>query len=335
MAMVMYKQLPRIVDYASAKKFWENARSWRSSEWEENTSQDVRYPYVETRHRDKRYWRKLRDDNKRLVAIGMLPDDPSVYFRYHDTDVVTYLETGEIVLHSWESLSTDVFANALTPNEIRPYFMCRLGPMVGCEAPDAKERIKGASESYWWRPGLNYYRIDDEVVFLQRGEDGCWRPSYGSTAVKVPYVAPRASRTLLKASGIYDFAQWIEMFLRLNPQWQISRSVGKLRRGDRRSQGFDRFSSVDDHHYCDMLSHPDQWELFADEENLRPARERAWGWGEIDYSVKTHARNILDRVRMALYRQHGLIQFNERPYLKGRAEIAQVEAQCFRYGCDP
>ena len=92
--------LPNIDCYADAYKYWEKIKPWRGHDTNE---------------------RPLAGRNKKHMTIRIGRSD-EVICQLHRTDVVTYWPDGRLELGCYSSVSTDMFARALTPSDITTMF---------------------------------------------------------------------------------------------------------------------------------------------------------------------------------------------------------------------
>lgn len=92
--------LPTIRSYEAALNFWKAAEPHK----------DPRFRQLHPRRRN--------DTSK---AVWSPDDGKTIHFRYHHTDVVTYTKNS-ILVRTWHSRSTCIFANELLPNS----FHCRM-----------------------------------------------------------------------------------------------------------------------------------------------------------------------------------------------------------------
>lgn len=138
MFTISRNSLPMIQTYDQAVKFWENAKP-----------QDGLY----------RALGRKRDTSKRVWS----PDEgKSIYFRFHHTDLVKYHAPDQVEITAWDSVSSSIFVNELTPYGISMYSIrgvMRINKMVPRESS-----IRFTFVDDQWRPNLEDVRQEYRLV---------------------------------------------------------------------------------------------------------------------------------------------------------------------------
>lgn len=333
MAQVLCAHLPQLDDYQKALAFWQTAKRWKSDGWAE-TVWDSGNSRVEHNSRDANVWRKLRHDSaKRIVTIGHKNDGGPVWCRYRKTDVVTYYPDGAIGVRPWRSRSTSAFIDMITPLGIRAWMTSPLGCLLAFDQGRVDHR------TYWWGGGWRFYKMDGmqtiirkEVSRDERGNEvSVWQPIEGIGTFDEPYVKRDAVRPALQKHHFHDFASWIEMALRLNPELQRKRDGAEMSPQEWESSKLtDR--RMDDAEVVEIVdSGSEAWRLLCIPTAFRPALRDAWTGRDAPYTPEAHARKIVERVRIAIYRREGVVCRRDLDYLTSSREVMNLRKQQLKW----
>jgi hypothetical protein len=184
-----------VSNYREAFSTWNNARPWKGK-----TGQHDERPL------DKR--------TKKHMSVRM-GNNEQIIFRLYSKDVVTYYPDGTIGLQPYASMSTDRFANRLTPDGVACWFNTKPYGLI----------------VLWdeWRGGINddptpkptIYRLSDQhEIKLQKGEGRPW-DLVDVAASTVPFTKrvidkPKANEAL-KKHGYRMFRLWAKAIFSMKP----------------------------------------------------------------------------------------------------------------------
>lgn len=199
--------LPKIRDYAEAKRQWEKTEPWRGS-----TDEHDERPLA---------GRILRNKTIRLTNNG------SIALRLHDTDVVIYHQDGSITLNAYESVSTDLFANCLLPNSVSVSFNNVHGYYVGL--------LSTEDHKTYAHPHVNYntshwFRLRKDTITLTRIASDGDQNYYAAPEDQlrpIVHFKPDRKKTAkaAKESGLADFKTW----------WKAVAALGVLKNDNPKS----------------------------------------------------------------------------------------------------
>jgi len=170
--------LPPLRCYSDAKLYWEKTKPWRG---DSDTN---------TRPLAKR---------KRNQTIRQL-NDGSFACRLHQTDVVTYHPNGDVSLQAYPSVSTDAFANRLTPHGVTTNFNSAAGYVVALSHPTDHTK-----DRFYKMEGVHNH------LTIRRGENG-WAPV--DLSETTPFIKYRLDVTkknaVFKQYDVAGFKAWFK-----------------------------------------------------------------------------------------------------------------------------
>jgi hypothetical protein len=143
--------------------------------------------------------------HSKSVTWARPTDDGGVAFRLYDTDVVTYLGDGSVVIENFGTVSTTKFADTFAP---RTLHLCHPTTTRGSEGGHKGIRYHCASE-YDWKTAR--VCIGDAVRFVE-SENGAWLPDATTLDdIRVPELDRKALPAIAKAYNLRDFETWLSM----------------------------------------------------------------------------------------------------------------------------
>ena len=228
--------------------------------------------------------RSISPNRKPYVTIR--PINLGYACRYHDTDVVKWSRLDDaaakaaqttpgdyVTVTGWSSLSTETFADALTPNNVRfllhydAGFFARVGPALytsGSDARDDEARV---------------YEFDNTIAF--KVENGVARPVDYTTTKVIDAHSPLLRAALVKTK-YFDFLTYARARMHIGCPVPIKCDKAHLNKSDL---------------VC-LLDAPDRWDdiLFS---------RRFMGVAPL--SPIAHVEHVTETMRAAVYREYKAI----------------------------
>jgi len=145
--------LPPLRGYSDALNYWNRIKPWRG-----HSPTDAR---------------PLASRGKHHMTIRKLNDN-SIAMTLHSTDVVTYHPDGDVSLEAYSSVSTDMFARALTPGGITTAFNHALGYVVALDFDGQQEmRLLRGKHVRLRKNSRGWFAVnpDDFTPFIKKSVD--------------------------------------------------------------------------------------------------------------------------------------------------------------------
>lgn len=191
---------PPLRGYSDALNYWNRIKPWRG--------------------RGDTNIRPLAGRNKHHMTIRKLNDD-SIVMSLHGTDVVTYHPDGDVSLQTYGSISTDIFARALTPDGITTAFNHALGYVVALDFDGQQEmRLLRGKHVRLRKNSRGWFAVnpDDFAPFFKRSVDR------------------KKANAAAKEYRLNDFIAWYnaatKMGLTIGNGSHASRTIEMLKEGD-------------------------------------------------------------------------------------------------------
>ena len=197
-----------VYDHASALAYYHDCTPWRGD------PDDAERP--------------LKHNRKRHMGVR-LDRQGNVIFRLHRTDVVTYTTAGTIKLQTYRSMSTDAFANSLTP----PWLLCGFNSGYLCFG----SVWNGGGKLYALTPHME---IDLETRIIVSGKTKWVRE-------RVNVKRANAARKKYDFAAFKAFIAARDTLLGMTP----------------RLYHYDALRYAGPHERLRLLAHKDQWETLA------------------------------------------------------------------------
>ena len=307
-------------DYQRAFERWQRAPQWRNDEKSDFAPRKVEV-----------------NSSKRKWSIRMLKTDGAIACRYWQTDVVTFHPDNSITLNAWRSMSTDAFANALTPGGISTHFNDSHGTLVQCDWSGDPRYGEDRQRIY------DLKGVRNGVTFEKR-DDGAWWPRDPETttdSIDVPRINRARAREALKKHDLKTFERWartaVMMRLGQNVEWRES-----LCEEGRRHHDTDRdfVAALDDRaHWIELLKLRRFWPD-SDERRLcfgRPVtyyyvRSRGYGesaWKHVEPLTPAEqgdrfVNRLIKALRVAVYTVEKAVDVETIPYYESWSQVADV-----------
>ena len=306
-------------DYQRAFERWQKAPQWRN-----DAKSDFAPRKVEV------------NSSKRKWSIRLLKTDGGIACRYWEMDVVTFNPDNSITLNPWRGMSTDAFANALTPSGISTHFNDGHGMLVSCDWNGDPRYGEDRQRIYDLRGG---------AVTFEKRDDGAWwprDPEKTTDVIEVARVNRKRARAALLKHDLKRFERWAQTAVMM----RLGQDVD-----------WDRGSRADDGDMVDALDDRERWiELIklrrfwpdTDERRLcfgRPVRtyySRAdtrfgsGGWSRVEPLSPVEqgdrfVKRLVKALRMAVYTAERAIDVETIPYYTSWAQVADVAQRHSRF----
>lgn len=143
--------------------------------------------------------------HSKSVTWARATEDGGVAFRLYETDVVTYLGDGSVVIENYGTTSTTKFANTFAPKTLH---LCYPVTTRGNEGGHKGIRYHCASE-YDWKTAR--VCTGDAVRFVE-SENGAWLPDETTLdPIRVPTLDRKLARRIATDHHLCDFEMWLSM----------------------------------------------------------------------------------------------------------------------------
>jgi hypothetical protein len=339
--------MPSINSYADCVKFYETARCWRSP-----PSFGVNQ-VSEPRKIDRKggEYKSLR-----IVRDSRAPNEHAYVWRYHNTDVVSWINENHIVVHPWESLSTTTFMEALLPSDFYVHMAHPWERLIGLRAgprpeypksqwhePGHDAEIDAWRETYAkWDGGTRWHIVPEEPVDLKRASaDAPWVIET-SEAFNVPVVNASKAHAARKRFRTADFDAWTQVVLATQRGTQRSQEQHALAHVSREA------TTLPDEIHANSVTGlaqlraalddtPSWWSILASP-HLRPPTKWTRGGHRRSTSheedVRDWRKTIKRAVLLAAYQAFDAIEIHVKPTLVGLGNVNQAFALHKRWECD-
>lgn len=271
--------------YQDAVKVWEKKPTWRDSEGE----------YDERSIRD-----PSRGQGRKQRYLTVRKTTEGIAFKYHRTDVVTYVKDDSVVIRPWNSMSTDTFMRGCAPVGMQSAFSNdRFNLLKCCEAGDTR--------NHWSSIG-SIWDIDGASARFTRSEAGTWIPDEGSTT---PFEVPKANRKkgqdALKKYPYRDLGLWLNAATAMGVKPKTDYTLNCRRAATVVEQ-------LETREWAPFLTCSD-WRTNENQSwRTQKARDDNWSWRQ----------KILTGVRHAIYEVEGVMDTELRPFLSSWEEVKSI-----------
>lgn len=181
-------RMPSISSYEASAEFYAKAKRWRDPR--RYGSNQIGEP------------RKIDDAGKEYKSVRQVRDtratnETAYAWRYHDTDVVTWLTEDHVIVVPWASLSTTSFMEALLPSGFSVNMVHPLGCMIGVDGQ-------------WFRVPEN------EPAHLHRTGD-TWSVS-PTLPIEFPQVNAKRAHAARREFDTAGLGAWLDAMFAMNPR---------------------------------------------------------------------------------------------------------------------
>lgn len=325
-------RMPSISSYADCVSFYASARRWKSPARYGSQTQIGEPKKIDKAGKPYKSVRQVRVSDPLRAT---LPEGIGYAWRYHDTDVVTWVSETDIVVTPWASMSTTAFMEALLPSGFNVYMHHSLGCMLGLRPRAMPEWPTLPYDDPAYEPAVQAWcAARDEIsettkwflvpecqpVRLHR-EGDTWSV-LDSETVDVPQVNAKKAHAARREFDTTGFAAWLDAMFALNRHVTVRDAQAHAL-----ARAAPACSPENIHANSDLglewlryaLRNPElYWSIMASP-HLRPASRYSRG-GRI--ASRTHAEEIEDWIKtmthaalLAAYRKHEAVEIRREPYI--------------------